>query len=771
VRNSAKRFSVLVVSLLCLSLVYSEAAYSASREDAVVTAVRTRNNRVISTETILSRIKVRPGDRFNQEALNDDLRRLYATEFFSDVAIDVEGYQDGLAVTFIVEEKAVINQIVFEGNAAFRENKLKAAMKSKVDDMLNMAILAQDMTDIKDLYVKKGYPLVEVNYEIDMNKAENKARIIIKINEKTRVKITRVDIAGNKAIKSGVIRKMLGTKPAWLFNAGVFKDDVLQDDVDRIRSLYDDKGYLDVRVDPQVDFSEDRKTIVVDFNITEGKQYMVGAVVVTGDILLPEKDVRAKIMIKPGKPFSNKSLRMDLAEIKSYYYRYGYMNAVIDVDRTLNPTTGDIDVTFLIDPKNPVTVGMIDIRGNTKTRDIVVRRELRIYPGERFDGDKIRRSKERLYNLGFFEDILFDTEPTENPDVMNLAVTVKESKTGEFSFGGGYSSIDQLIGFVAITQKNFDILNFPSFMGGGQQLNIRADIGMVRNNFSVGWQDPWIFGFPYLFGFDAYRQSHDENTDVGWPYNEVRTGFDARLGKEFTEHFRGDLVYRLENIVIGDIVDNASQDLLDEEGTKNVSSLTLELTYDTRDNIYNPKRGFIVAGSLQNAGGFLLGDRSFVKGTGTAACYFSFFNILVLELKVRGGLSNAYGNTDEVPIYERFFAGGANTIRGYKERRVGPRDSGSDEPIGGEAITVGNAELTFPIYEGLIKGAVFYDIGNVWRRAEEFMVGGNYKSGAGVGVRVKTPIGPVKLDYGYPLEKHEGESKWGELYFSMSHGF
>ncbi len=748
-------------------------SYSQVRSDdqKTITSVQVENNRAISTETVLSKIKTKVGDKFSQETLNDDLKRLYATEYFTDVSIDVKDVEGGIAVTFIVEEKPVIDDIIFKGNTAFRAQKLKSTIKSKPNEMLNLALLAQDIADIKTLYMKKGYPLIDVKYAVDLDKQSNRAKVNISINENVRVKVSKVSIIGNHAIKTNNIKKVLTTRPAWLFNPGIFKEDVLQDDMERIRSIYDDIGFLDLEVTPKLEYRQEGKLLDITIEIKEGKQYLVGDIAVTGKLVLPEKDVKFKISMKTGKPFSTRALRTDVVSLRQYYYQYGYMNVLVDVERSLNIATGRIDITYNIDAKEPVYVGKIEVRGNVKTKDIVVRRELRIYPGERFNGDKIRRSKERIYNLGFFEDVSFDTEPTSTPDIQNLIVNVKESKTGEFSFGGGYSSVDLLIGFVEVTQRNFDITNFPTFTGGGQSLTIKAEIGLVRNNFNVGWTDPWIFGYPYSFGFDVYRMSHNKTGDIGWAYDEVRTGGDLRLGKEFTDYFKGGLTYRLEQVQIENFIDNASRDLRDEEGTNWISSLLLELTYDTRDNVFNPTKGYILSGSIEDAGGIFFGDKDFIRGTAAATYYHTFFEKFVLEVRGRGGLANAYGDSNEVPIYERFYAGGANTIRGYKERRVGPRDPGSNEPIGGEAILLGNVELTFPIYEKLLKGAIFYDVGNVWRRAEDFIVGGNYKAGAGVGLRVKTPLGPVRVDYGYPLVRNIDEERAGEFYFSMSRGF
>ncbi|MDP3804187.1 MAG: outer membrane protein assembly factor BamA [Candidatus Omnitrophota bacterium] len=769
-----KKLVNLFAAALFLFQAFTANVYSqniTSGEDKTITALKVKNNKAISTETVLSKIRTKAGDKLSQEVLNDDLKRLYATQYFTDVSLDIEDYEGGFAVTFIVEEKPTIDDIVFKGNSALRAQKLKSTMKSKANEMLNLALLAQDISEIKSLYVKKGYPMADVKYAVDLEKETNKAILTITIDEKTRVKVASVKITGNKAIKTPEIRKVLGTKPAWLFFTGVYSDDVFQEDVERIKAIYDDIGFMDAEVKPKMDYSKEGTILDITLEIQEGKQYLVGDVALKGNLVFPEKDLRSNMKMKTGKPFSGRELRDDSFNLRQYYYKYGYMNVVIDLERDLNQATGNIDIVYNIDAKEVVYVGKIEIRGNIKTRDVVIRREIRIYPGQKFSGERIKRSKERIYNLGFFENVVFDTEPTEIPNVQNLIVSVKETKTGEFSFGGGYSSVDMLVGFVEITQRNFDIINFPTFTGGGQNLTIKAELGIVRNNFNLGWTDPWIFGRPFLFGFDVYRTSHNRSGDLGWAYDEVRAGGDLRLGKELTDTFRSDLFYRLEQIEISNLIDNASKDFRDEVGTNVVSSLTLQLTQDTRDNVFNPGKGYIVNGSIEDAGGIFFGDKEFVKGTAAASYYHTFFDKFVLEVKGRMGLSNAYGNSDEVPVYERFYAGGANTIRGYRERRVGPRDPGSNEPIGGEALLIGNAELTFPLYEKVVKAAVFYDAGNVWRRAEDFIAGGNYKSGMGVCLRVKTPVGPVRVDYGYPLVRNFDDERTGEFYFSMSRGF
>ncbi|MDD4013567.1 MAG: outer membrane protein assembly factor, partial [Candidatus Omnitrophica bacterium] len=304
-----------------------------------------------------------------------------------------------------------------------------------------------------------------------------------------------------------------------------------------------------------------------------------------------------------------------------------------------------------------------------------------------------------------------------------------------------------------------------------QDLTIRAEIGTVRQTYFLGWQDPWIFDFPYMFGFDVYRQQHDRDGLSGYGYDETRTGGDLKLGKELTEELYTGLNYNLEEVKISNPPDDATQDLIKEVGSNWISKITWNIQFDKRDNKFSPTKGFVTSLALENAGGMIGGDKDFVKGFWSGSYYHSFFEIFVLELQGRTGLAENYGKSDDVPIYERFFAGGATTIRGYKQRAVGPRDPGSNVSLGGEAMVIGNAEVTFPIFKNILKGAVFYDIGNVHESAKDILKMKDYKAGVGVGLRIKTPIGPVKLDYGYPLNENQGDKKEGEFYFSVSHGF
>jgi outer membrane protein insertion porin family len=335
------------------------------------------------------------------------------------------------------------------------------------------------------------------------------------------------------------------------------------------------------------------------------------------------------------------------------------------------------------------------------------------------------------------------------------------------------------VGFVEIEQKNFDWKNWPYFTGAGQNFKVRASIGSSTNGLDLSFTEPWLFDYPISFGFDLYRRTHDRDTDSGYGYDEEVTGGDLRLGKELSEYLRGDITYRLDQIKISNPSDDASQDLKDEVGTNLISVLSPSLTYDSRDNVFNPRKGNLFTATFDFAG--LGGDKNYLKFFGRASHYFPMPHNAVLEVRGRLGLAEPYGDTDKLPIYERFFAGGAYTIRGYKERRVGPVDPSSDDPLGGASMAVGNIEYTYPLFS-FLKVAAFYDVGNVWEKAGDIFSSkdangvtnsGGLKSSFGIGLRINTPIGPIMLDYGIPMDKESGEDtkKSGRFHFSASHGF
>jgi outer membrane protein insertion porin family len=739
-----------------------------------VVAIETKGNKAISSITIISKMKTKVGAPYLDNVISDDLKRLYLLGFFGDIKIDTEDVEGGLKVIITVVERPLIDKITFTGISRLRivDKKLKETLKSKEGQYLDYPSLDEDAQTITQMYQKIGFSHAEVTYKADVNPATNKVLVSFTAIEGGRVKIKNIFVEGNIAFPDKRILKLIKTKRAWLFNPGTFKDDVFKEDIERIRAFYQRNGYSDVTVDYEVTPYPAQAALYIAIKVVEGKKYFVGSIAVHGNKDIEEKEILGQLKAAtPDKVYSLEAVKMDVANIQSLYFDRGYIFCQVLEATSVNPDTGRVDVVYTITENEIAYVDKIKVRGNIKTKDIVIRREMRIKPGDRFDGGKLKRSKERLQNLGFFDEVNYDTEDTADPNKKDLVVDVKEAKTGSFSFGGGYSTVDQFVGFVEIEQKNFDWRNFPYFTGAGQDLKVRAGVGTLRNGFDISFTEPWLFDYPVSAGFDAYKQNHERDEDAGYGYNEDVTGGDLRMGKQLSEYLSGNITYRYDIITISDITEDASADLKKEEGKNVISSLQFGLNFDSRDNVFDPVRGNLLSGTWEIAGGPFGGDKDYMKFYGRASHNFPLPRNSTLEIRGRVGLADPYGNSEDIPIYGRFFAGGTYTIRGYDERMVGPLDPISQDPLGGEALLIGNLEYTYPLTD-FFKVAAFFDSGNVWAKMKDFASGG-YKSGFGVGVRIKTPLGPVMLDYGIPLNKIEGEEEKGsgKFHFSMSHGF
>jgi outer membrane protein insertion porin family len=746
----------------------------ASQEN-LVTAIEIKGNKNISTNTIVSKMKTKIGSPYQEMVVSDDLKRLYLLGYFSDINIDTEEYKGGLKVIVSVVERPIIEKITFSGivHIVKKDEKMKAELKSKEGQYLDYPTLAEDVRTIKKMYEKIGFNQADVQYTVDISKETNKAKIQFTVNESRKVKIKDIGFSGNKAFNSKRLQKVIKTRPAWLFNAGVLKEDTLKDDSERIIVFYRRAGYADVAVTHEIKPDTVKPYLLhIVFNIVEGTKYTIGNIVIQGNKDISEKEVLSRLQQCPtGKVFSEEGVKDDVSSIQGLYFDKGYISCLVQDTTAVNSSSGRVDVNYTIVENQVAYVDKIGVRGNIKTKDLVIRRELRIHPGDRFDGEKLKRSKERLKNLGFFEEVSYDTKDTDVPDKKDLIVDVKESKTGSFSFGGGYSTVDQFVGFIEIEQKNFDWKNWPYFTGAGQNLKFRASFGSITNGFDLSFTEPWLFDYPIAFGFDGYHNEHKRDEDVGYGYDQKVTGGDLRLGKELSDYWSVNTVYRLDRITITNITSNASWDLQQEYGTNYVSSVTPGFAFDSRDNVFDTHKGNLVAGSMQLAGGPFAGDKDFWKFYGRASHYTPCWRNSSLEFRGRIGMAEPYDDTVNIPIYNRFFAGGADTIRGYEERMVGPIDPISKDPLGGNSMLIGNIEYLYPLFD-FLKVAAFYDVGNVWAKMGDIGSGG-FKSGIGLGVRVKTPIGPIRLDYGIPMNKEPGSDdiKGGRFHFSASNTF
>jgi len=771
VKNIFLGFKFLSFLIIGLYLIFVNSSLAQiSDETELITAIEIEGNKTISNTTILSKIKTRVGLEYSQTIISEDLKRLYNTGYFDDVSVDRQDYKGGFKIIFYLTEKSIIESIEFKGTRHIHKRRLFTFIRLKTGEFLDYQKLKEDIAEIKNEYDKRGFTFAKVEYNVGINEFNNKAKVEIIIDEGYRVRIRRILFVGNSAFNDKRLLKIIKTRPDTFFTSGFYKEEAIKEDLDRIRLFYQREGFIDAKVDYKLK-QELKGRMILTFNIDEGNKYTVGNITIEGNTVFSDDEIMAALSeCPPGEVFGQERLEIDASLIQKLYFDKGYIFAQAIKTTSVDPKTGEVSIVYNIDEGNVAYVDKISIRGNTKTKDMIIRRELRLRPGDKFDGEKLNRSKERLRNLGFFEEISYDIEPGSSAEKRNLVVEVKEAKTGEFSFGGGYSSIDKFIGFIEIAQRNFDFKNFPYFTGDGQDLRLHAELGTVREEFSLSFTEPWLFDYPISFGFDLYKSVHQRESDVGYGYDEKKEGGDLRLGKELSEYVRGNAIYRFEEITISDVSSEATNEVKKEIGKNSVSSLDFIVTRDTRDNVFDPTKGTVLSGQFGVAGGPLGGDKDFFRLIGKASHDIPLIRESVLEFRLRTGLIDAYGDSTNVPIYERFFAGGTHSIRGYNERKVGPIDAVSEDPIGGESMLVGNIEYIMPIID-FIKLATFFDTGNVWSKISDFGKSG-FKSGIGLGLRVKTPIGPIKLDYGYPLDSEPGEEgKEGKFYFSMSHGF
>ncbi len=763
---------IYFIIFLLFTVLFSAGAQTQDEplQDRPVTAIEVKGIKVVGKEKVISQIKTRIGQPYNKNISNEDMNRLYALDFFERIEVQLEDFEKGVKVTFHVTEKPLLKKIEIEGSRKIGKKKILDTLNLKEGSFLDEFKVKEAVDNLKSLYGKRGFTESSVEYQIVRDEAKNEAVVQFLISEFKKFKIRKVELQGNSVFRSKRIFKLLKTRPAWLFNAGLFKEETANDDIKRLEDFYRREGYGDAKAVYTTKVDKEKGFVFVTFQITEGRKYLVGDVTIDGNEKIPGYKITDTLTLRKNGVFSQVAAQAEASRIQQVYVDEGYIFAQVKPVSYLNPKSDQVDIAYKIKENNLAYVNRIDIRGNLKTRDNVIRRELRIFPGDKFSGDKIRRSKEKLQNLGFFEEIKFDTESTEKPDWQDLVVHVKEAKTGSFSFGGGYSSVEQLIGFIELRQKNFDYKNFPYFTGGGQDLSFFGQFGSNATEYELSFTNPWIFDRPISFGFDIYQREHDRESDVGYGYDELRRGGKIRLGKELNEYLKGGLAYKFETVEISDVDPSATNELKKEIGKNNISSMEYSLTLDKRDNPFFPTKGFYATSALETAGSFLGGDKDYVKLFSQGSFFVPLFRGSVVELKGRVGLAKPIDDTEDIPIYERFFAGGAYTIRGYHERKVGPIDAVTNDPIGGEALFIGNIEYTYPLTEYL-RLAAFFDTGNVWTHYDELFTG-SFKSSFGLGVRVKTPFGPINVDYGYPLADEPGEEgKSGKFHFSVSRGF
>lgn len=741
----------------------------APKQVLTVLAVQVRGNQVVNTSTILNKIITREGQTLSQETINEDIKRLYATGFFRDIRFDVEPKPDGMNVILVVDEKPVVKQITIQGAKIFQERKLRKEINVLEGQILDEKEVVEGVRKIEQKYLNKGFRFAKVTYEINVNEASKEAIVSIRIDEGATYLIRKVSFSGNQAFPDRQLRKLMKTKTRnlWMFRRGIFKEDVFNDDLDRVSLFFQDEGFLDVKVAPDFVYDEGNNQMNVAITIEEGARYVAGDIKFEGNALFQDSDIWQRLSMLPGTTYSQRNLANDLDSIRKFYYSKGYMDARVIPETKLNHGTNKVDASYTITEGDLYFVDKVKIRGNNKTKDMVIRRELRIYPGERFDLEKLEKSKQRLTNLGYFDEITYDTEPSTTPNRKDIVFRVKEKQTGELSFGAGFSSVDQFVGFAEIAQRNFDLTNWPRFTGGGQSVSLRGRLGSISRNVEFNFTEPYFLNKKYSFSFDAYNTSY-ENRNVDFSYDRLGAGI--TFGKAINDEVSIGTGYTLENVKVEDVADSAAQIIRDFEGDNLLSRLRVFIARDTRDNVYNPTKGSFMRAVAEMVGTFLGGDHDYYILQAGGTKYWTVFKKSVIEWRNQLAVAEGLGSTENVPIFDRFFAGGLGTIRGYNYRRVSPKED--NRPIGGESLLISSVEYTFPIpIMDNFKGAFFIDAGQVSENSYDFFSSNDFVVSIGPGVKINTPIGPVAFYYGLPIFNRDTEDENGRFEFSLSRSF
>jgi outer membrane protein insertion porin family len=709
-------------------------------------------HRRVQEAVILGRVQSKIGAPFNPSLLSEDLRAIFGLGFFDDVRTRVEDFEGGVKVTFVVVERPFIRDLAFEGNRALATGTLQEKLDLRLGSVYNPVEVQRAAEKLKQAYEEEGYYEATITPEVETF-PDADVRITFRIAEGRRITIDEIVIKGNKGLTTRQIKAAMGTREREYFILrGTVQRQRLDEDVERILALYNDHGYIQARVDGvETSVDRDRARATITITITEGPQYRVGELTFTGVTLLPDAEIRRQLTLKRGDVFSRSKLRDSIRAITDLYSTIGRASVEIAPRTEQRPATATVDIVLEVNEGPETYVERINISGNLRSQDKILRREFPMVEGDRFTLQKLQQARQRLVNLGYFETVNVTTQPGSDRTKIIVNVDVTEKPTGLFSIGGGFSSVDSFIGTVDLAQRNF--------LGRGWDVSIRLRLGSVVQQGIISFTEPWFLDRPLSLGFDLFSLSrvYDE-------YDYATLGGGVRLSHPFAEFWRWNTGYRLTRDDISDVSSSASEDLKDQEGVSITSLVSFGLARDSRDSVLTPTRGGQTSLSLEFAG--LGGDSRFVR-TVASTSYFKpvWFNH-VLSGRVEVGHGFGWGGED-LPLFERFYLGGPNSIRGWKFREISPEDS-AGEKIGGTTELLGNIEYIVPLPFNL-RAATFFDVGNVYGFDTKFDPT-DLLASVGAGVRWLSPFGPIRVDYGIKLNPRPGED-FGALHFSVGSPF
>jgi outer membrane protein insertion porin family len=742
----------------------------------LVSEVRIEGNVRVETSAIEVHKGQGIGVPIDQAAIDADIKAIYAMGFFDKVWVTAGEGDRGLVVVYHVTERPYIVSIKFEGVKKVKPEDLEAVINVTSRTIFDPQRAWAGVQAAKKFYTSEGYPDALVEFAVAAD-AQNAATLVYTIDEGEKVRITEIRLEGVRAFKPSKLRKLMTTRKKWMFSfltgAGLLNEDELNTDVERLNAFYYDNGYIHARVDePRIDRVKDG--LVVTLKVEEGPLFRVGEVSFEGDVLLDDGEMRRVLGIKRGDVFRASALRDAIFDLTESYGDLGHAFAEIVPDTRVSEAREEVDIKFSFSSGPVVKIRRIDVRGNTKTRDKVVRRELSMQEGQKFTGSGLQRSKRAVTQLGFFETVELTTARTENDDEVDLIVDVKEQRTGSFSAGAGFSSADALLLNARISEQNL--------FGRGQTMVFNVDFGTVRQNFQLSFTEPWFMGRPLAAGIDLFNWRLDfdrfRRGSAGFglraSYPLVNLGLHSFYGMSLNR-IRGGLEYRLENASIDGTSLRAPPDVVAEEGTRLTSSMSPTFVRNTLDHPFDPNSGSRqrLTGKFAGIGG----DSNYFKIDLSGRWFIPVFQIFKRQITYSFGGTIGFGlgqdgeSGQELPVFERYFPGGINSVRGFEARKLGPTqqvcsptgsnsgptDECTQEEIGGSQQVIVNNELIFPILrEAGFKGVVFFDVGNAFL-ADPGIRLSDFRLAAGWGFRWLSPFGPLRVEIGYPLDKKDGE--------------
>lgn len=733
------RKTVLLVTVLLLASFTSLYA----QMQPTINAIEVKGLKRIEEGAVKAKISQKLGEPISQEKTNEDIKNIFNMAYFEDVQVEIEAFEGGVKIIYVVKEKPTIIRIEFQGNQKLGDDKLREKISVTPGSIADTVLIQDNAVKIGKFYEEEGFWLTNV-VPVVKKISENEVSLTYQIDEGQKVKIKHIVIEGNKNLSARQVKKVMETKEWWLFSfissTGYYKKEQMEVDVDKIRNLYYNNGFLKVVIaEPEITVDNDKKKMTIKIRVSEGDQFKVAAVDFSGNTVFDNDTVRKKITLTPNSLFRKNVLEKDMVSITELYSNNGYALASVIPDLQPDEQNKTVKVALNISEGDKYKIGRIEISGNTKTRDKVIRREVRVYEGETFDSSKLKRSYERINNLGFFESVDMVPKPKYEDKSVDVDIKVKERPTGFLSVGGGYSSQDKFIATADITQGNL--------FGKGQYIKLKGELGGTSSYYEFSFRDPYVFDTPYSLSTGIYRHQKEYIE-----YDKEAYGFYIGLGKPLGEFWRGDVTYNFEKSDITNIDDDASVVVKDQEGKHTLSSVTTNIIRDSRDNYIDPTRGSRSMLTLTLAG--LGGDYGYFKSLIDSGVYIPWGAVTFLVRGRFGYASAIFGK--KLPLYERFYVGGLSTVRGLDFGDAGPHDDVTDEAIGGTTELIFNTEFIFPISpEMKLKGLVFFDAGNSYEGFDEF---GSLRYTSGIGIRWISPFGPIRLEWGYNLDQHPGES-------------